>query len=453
MTVELSDLLARWHPQGLARLAGAGTQRLVTVRGPAGAGASVLSAELDEADGIDCTEAAADVVVCVVDAAAPITDDELADLKALAAGGQSIVVAVNKIDVHPEWKASLAATAARVARIDPQLPVVGVSALLAQLARRTQSDLPSGLGHVVTEISTTASLAGDRVLPVVVAEAIANVERELGRAQETESVLRARRIDLAGQRDGGRAATLAAAKAKIQLTRVGLLHDVNDAIRAAGQRLRRRIDRASAAELRAGGQLASECAAELLVEVHRRAHDRLAPFGARDLDLSSVRMPEPPHSRSRGAEDGLMVVLGASAGFGIGRLAVAPLSLVPAADIASMPVALGLGGAVAWWFVRMRSLGADRVHVRAWASDALASMKSQLEQIVHARLVELETTLAGEAMASSTRQAVAVDQELALVEAELRRQLPLLSERRSQLTRDLEALRRAGSGSCMLEES
>lgn len=453
MTVELSDLLARWHPQGLARLAGAGTQRLVTVRGPAGAGASVLGAELNEVDGIDCTEAAADVVVCVVDAAAPITDDELADLDHLAAGGQVIVVAVNKIDVHAEWKSSLAATAARVARIDPRIPVVGVSALLAQLARQTTTDLPSGLPGVVKEIATAASLAGDRVLPVVVAEAIANVEREIGRTQEAESGLRARRIDLVGQRDGGRAAVLAAAKARIALARVGLLHDVNDAIRGAGQRLRHQIDQASAKELRDGEQLASECAAELLAEVHRRAHERLAPFGARDLDLSTVRMPEPPHGRNRNAEDGLMVVLGASAGFGIGRLAVAPLSLVPAADIASMPVALGLGGAVAWWFVRMRSLGADRVHVRAWANDAMASMKSQLEQIVHARLVELETTLASEAMASSTRQAVAVDQELTQIEAELRRQLPLLSERRSQLTKDLAALRQAGSGSCMLPDS
>ena len=95
--------------------------------------------------------------------------------------------------------------------------------------------------------------------------------------------------------------------------------------------------------------------------------------------------------------------------FGIGRLAVAPLSLVPAADIATMPAALGLGGAVAWWFVRMRSLGADRAHVRSWANDALASMKSQIEQIVHARLVESETALASDAMASSMRNAVAID--------------------------------------------
>ena len=114
-----------------------GSKRRVAVRGPQGAGIGVLTDELGAVPGMEHSEAAADVVVWVVDAAAPITGAELDEVQALANGGQSLVVAVNKIDVHPGWPDSLSATAALVEPIDASIPVVGVSALLAQLSRQT----------------------------------------------------------------------------------------------------------------------------------------------------------------------------------------------------------------------------------------------------------------------------------------------------------------------------
>lgn len=447
LSAAATDLLSRWHPEGLARLSGTGSERQVAVRGPHGAGSGVVAEELGTVPGFEHSEAAADVVICVVDAAAPITDTELDEVKALASRGQSLVVAVNKIDVHPDWTESLSATAALVGPIDASIPVLGVSALLAQLSRQTGcADAHSGFAGLRAEVERAKPLAGDRALAVVVAEAVGRLENEIEHLNAAESALRAQRIDLLGQRDGGRATALAAAKAKMQLARVGLLHDVTDAVRGASQRLRARIERAGVKDLRSSEGLGQQTAVELIDEVSRRSHERLSVLGAADLELDGVRMPEPPQRRSRTAEDSLMVVLGASAGFGIGRLAVAPLSLVPAADIATMPAALGLGGAVAWWFVRMRSLGADRAHVRTWANDALASMKSQIEQIVHARLVESETALASDAMASSMRNAVAIDQELARIESEIRRQAPETAARRARLATDLAGLRSLGLG-------
>lgn len=63
------------------------------------------------------------------------------------------------------------------------------------------------------------------------------------------------------------------------------------------------------------------------------------------------RVGPDPEPRCRGVEDHLMIALGASAGFGLGRLLVIPLSWWAAAEYAIVPVGLvlgrrrGLGGA------------------------------------------------------------------------------------------------------------
>ncbi|WP_128646700.1 hypothetical protein [Rhodococcus sp. BS-15] len=74
--------------------------------------------------------------------------------------------------------------------------------------------------------------------------------------------------------------------------------------------------------------------------------------------------------RRRGIEDAIMIVVGASAGVGLGRLVVSPMALVPAWAVANTVITLVLGGVLAWWLTRSRALVADRAHLRGWTRRA-----------------------------------------------------------------------------------
>lgn len=115
-----------------------------------------------------------------------------------------------------------------------------------------------------------------------------------------------------------------------------------------------------------------------------------------------------------------MIALGASAGFGLGRLVVAPLALVPELDYATVPVTLALGGGVAYWVVRARGHLADRAHLRQWVSDALVNVKAQLEQRVATALVEAESRLTDQVVRATTARVLETDRRVAELERQLR---------------------------------
>ncbi len=121
---------------------------------------------------------------------------------------------------------------------------------------------------------------------------------------------------------------------------------------------------------------------------------------------------------------------------GLGRLAVAPLSMVPALDIATIPVTLTLGGAAAWWLARSRRHLADRAHLRQWAVDATTGLRAQLEQRVLARLLETEAAVGQRVLADGRAATAAVDAEIAAVDAEIRRVAAQRSGRLASCERD-----------------
>lgn len=127
--------------------------------------------------------------------------------------------------------------------------------------------------------------------------------------------------------------------------------------------------------------------------------------------------PEPRHA---GVEDRLMIVVGASAGFGLGRLIVSPFALVPALDYATVPLTLLLGALVAGWLARARGQLADRAHLRQWIADALVNVKAQLEQRVAAVLVDAEDQLTDQVVRSATARMVEADRRVGEIEALLK---------------------------------
>ncbi|MBM4538305.1 hypothetical protein GS463_03730 [Rhodococcus hoagii] len=260
--------------------------------------------------------------------------------------------------------------------------------------------------------------------------------------------LRQRRTRLTSNRGGDRAELSALVRSDVQRARIELVHTVGVRIRELSTLVRSEIDRAGRRELATYpdrfAQLADALTAEVDTVVGHRLDDLVVRAG---LTHPPVRPPEPtevsvsaPEPRHRGVEDRMMVIVGASAGVGLGRLAVAPLSMVPALDIATIPVTLTLGGAAAWWLARSRRHLADRAHLRQWAADATTGLRAQLEQRVLARLLETEAAVGQRVLADGRAATAAVDAEIAAVDAEIRRVAAQRSGRLASCERDHGAL-------------
>ncbi|MGK8554258.1 hypothetical protein [Nocardia gipuzkoensis] len=463
LSPEVEAVVARWNPQGLALLRavhGSGAARTVTVIGPADVNTTLLRAELarfephitlsepipDARAAVETTSPSisAPSALILLDAGTTIGADLLEMIGRMRADGTRVLLAMNGIHAYQDWRAvqarNLELLAARGAA---DLPIVPVSARLAAAAR-TAGDAGlldrSGLGALHAQLtaaaSGTAATTGDRLAAVTgrvlddtrqrVIEQVAALRSgaELARLREERAVL------LAG-RDGGRATAMSTLRGQLHLARVDLMTDIGARVRTLHTTARTELDRLRPAQLRGYPDRLQQAVTELTGAVDHTIDHRLAQLGDRIEDADRAvpprrRDPAPrvgpdPEPRHRGVEDHLMIALGASAGVGLGRLLVAPLSLVPALEVASVPVTLLLGGSVAAWVVRARGQLADRAHIRQWVADALVNVKAQLEQRMATALVETETALADIVVQASTARMVETDRRVAELEAKLRR--------------------------------
>ncbi|RVW01856.1 hypothetical protein EF834_15370 [Rhodococcus spongiicola] len=364
------------------------------------------------------------VVVMALDAASVLGRDELSALDAAAADVERVVFvltgagAAGRDTVRERNEALLRAHAARFADV---------------CVLTTTDALPSAVEEVLAaDPEATARRNARRA-------AHSLVERTRHRITETAQVmrdgsevaaaeLRTRKGRLALERDGGRAERLARLRGDVQQVRVELLHEAANRARSVSAAARSEIDRAGRGDLPAFpermGDLAKQTTTELDEIVARQLEELVDRAGVHGLPPAASAAPEDgpagPQPRHRGVEDRLMVVVGASAGAGIGRLAISPISMMPALDIATIPITLALGGAAAWWIARTRRLVAERAHVRQWASDTAGHLRSQLEQRVHRRILEIEAQVSDQILADSRTAALAVDEELARIDAEAR---------------------------------
>lgn len=135
-----------------------------------------------------------------------------------------------------------------------------------------------------------------------------------------------------------------------------------------------------------------------------------------------------------------MIAVGASAGFGLGRLIVSPFALVPALDYATVPLTLLLGATVAGWLAQARGQLADRSHLRQWIADSLVNVKAQLEQRVAAVLVDAEEQLTDHVVRSTTDRMVAADRRVGEIEAALKAAAARRPAQLAACERDLDTL-------------
>ncbi len=472
---ELIAVIERWNPQGVALLravgqVGPGTGSGVALYAVDDANTTLLRTELarfePRIDLVDPTAPDPAAALVLFDAGSVLGADHLALIDRLRAANRPLVLAMNGFHAYADWQAIRERSLALLAdRGCADLDIIAVSARLAAAARAADDSAlldRSGLaGLHATLAAATAQLPADSpqrraaVLTRAIADTRARVTEQITALRSgTESArIREERVAQLAERDGGRQTGLASVRSQVQLARVDLTTEVGAMVRALHTRSRAELDRCDRAELREYPRRLQHATAELATAVDLSIDDRVletarrigtAAPAARRHD-PAPRLGPDPDPRHRGVEDHLMIAVGASAGVGLGRLVVAPLSLVPALDVATVPVTLLLGAGAAYWVVRARGQLAERNHMAQWVAEALVNIKAQLEQRVAAVLVDVEAELAEYVVRESTARAVAVDRRVAELDALARR---LAAERPAQLAaceRDLAVLDRGAA--------
>lgn len=453
---EMDSVVRRWYPVGADLVAAErrAAPRGVFVTGTPGSGVSAVGTELDALAGDvagvtlhHATDAAsAAVVVFVIDASAPLGRRALADL-APVLESTAVAILVNKTDVHRDWREVHRSVSQAVEEYVPRSVDVSFWPTSAKLAERSriavdgevraalieESGLEDVLRYLVYALEQPPALLRERKYNAAVHVAAAGARREIvAKARAVTSGantvdLRAERSRLTDIRDRARTDRAAVLRSRMQLARSQVAHDVGEAARVFATKARDAIDSANSAELSHLQKHLGEQLRHTVIGVEDRLDDRLRAIDA-DLGLAAELPPRPestvspadPSPRSRGVEDKMMIVVGASAGVGLGRIAVSPVSMVPALDITVIPVSLVLGALCAWWLVRSRKLVADRTHLRTWVGEAAVAARSSSEQSSLARILTAEQLYTAAAHETSLSASTAAESELERVEAELR---------------------------------
>ncbi|RBO91439.1 hypothetical protein [Nocardia puris] len=465
---EVEAVVARWHPQGTALLKavrGAGDASTVALIGPDDANTTLLRTELaryephidftdpitDPGAAVETTSssgaAPSSVALVLLDAGSALGTGTLTAVRKLRADGARVLLVMNGIHAYQDWRAVLAHNLEILAAngLD-ELDILPVSARLAVAGRAggdaglvDRSGLPTLHADLVAAAAGAGSAVGDRygaVLHRVLTDTRKRIAEQVAALRAGAQPVRWReeRAALLAGRDGGRATAMSTLRGRLHLARVDLMTEVGGHVRALHTAARAELDRLRPAELGDYPDRLQQAVTELTGVVDSAIERRMAELAYR-LDETGQIAQTPPHRRldpaprvgpdpeprHRGVEDHVMIALGASAGVGLGRLLVMPLSLVPALEVASIPVTLLLGALVAWWVVRARRLVADRAHVRQWVADALVNVKAQLEQRVATALVEAETELADRVVRAGATRALETDRRVAELEALIRR--------------------------------
>ncbi|MBF6334739.1 hypothetical protein IU450_02445 [Nocardia abscessus] len=454
---------------------GSGAAGAVAVIGPADVNTTLLRTELarfeprvtlsepvaDPNTAETAAPAAPAVALILLDAGTTLGADLLGVIHRLRADGTHLLLAMNGIHAYRDWRAVRTRDLELLAEQGAaDLDIVPVSARLAAAAR-TAGDAGlldrSGLGDLHARLTAAAAAGGDQPAAVaarVLADTRQRVVEQVAalRSGAEPARLREQRAVLLAGRDGGRATAMSTLRGQLHLARVDLMTDIGARVRALHATARAELDRLRTAEITGYPARLQRTVTELTGAFDHSIDQRLAELSARIAGADrgtpprrrdpAPRVGPDPEPRHRGVEDHLMIALGASAGVGLGRLLVAPFSLVPALDVATVPVTLLLGGGAAAWVVRARGQLAERAHIRQWVADALVNVKAQLEQRVATAIVEAETVLAEHVVQASAARMVETDRRVAQLEAELRRTTAAQPGQLAACERDIRVLDR-----------
>ena len=411
-----------------------GTGTTVVVAGTPGVGVRVLiDACRSIAPDLDLVErtptAAAGLAVLVVDPSSSVADEELQLLDDLRAAYGVVGLVCTKIDAFWEWPRVLRS---HRRTLDPyeSLPLFAVSGVAAMSGGLDESGVVALVEWLREQMSAPVEIRRHRARLAAAQGAVEHLLDELD-ATEPDRLdeLMRRRHRLVESRDRGRTDRLTAVRAGLHRVRAESSSQVQAGLRSIGSDLagldigpaeRRRALSARLDDLAAAVSSATD---ERIEEVSAGALIGL-DTDTEPADEESWRVEVGPirdtTDARRGAEDALVVLIGASTGLGVGRLVVTPMASVQTLQWISMPLTLVLGVAVAVWVIRMRRGATARAAARGWVSEVLAEVRSRVDHQIGQRVAGAETRIAGQIARSYDRRTRLVAAEVAALDERAR---------------------------------
>ncbi|WP_338837067.1 hypothetical protein [Gordonia polyisoprenivorans] len=376
----------------------------------------------------------------VLDPSSDLDADEVELFMRLRTEVGTVALVCTGIDAFWEWPRRLRA---HRAVLDPaeKLPVFAVSAAAALAGAVDESGfadlvawMQEGLTRPVEQRVEQARLAAcvaalDRCIRDDHLAATATAHTD------PEELMRRRRT-LVATRDRGRTDRLAAVRAGVAGVRTATVADAQTGFRALLAAANRRCAHATPDELATHLTWLDTEIAQINHRVDTALDDRLEAVGATALlgvdgdeqgrgpgpaGQAAAAVRRAPPAGRRGAEDALMVLIGASTGVGVGRLIVSPMASVHTLQWISMPLTLVIGVAVAFWVIRIRRAAARRTDLRSFSAEVLTEARGRLEQRIASRSTEAESRLAGQITRHHERRVRHVAADVAEIDATLRR--------------------------------
>ncbi|WP_026918219.1 hypothetical protein [Gordonia shandongensis] len=357
----------------------------VVVAGTAGADPAGLAAELAEhgVDGVThiavrydepVVVGGARTVLLALDATAPAADEERAVLAAAARAGAAVAMVAVHVDRHPGWPAVIARS--RTA-LDPDRRV---------------------------PLFAVAPDAGDRSGVRDVVRWCTDDPPALSRPAPEEAV-----SPPVARRSVDTAAVLPTRAERLTAVRAGIVEVRGEAVAALREALRETAATATATGPGALDWLppALDAVERGLIEAVRRRVDRIqasalaglsSPGPPRPVEIGrDAGPPCPPPEQVRGrAEGAMLLIVGASMGFGVGRMVIAPALDWAGLGALGTALALAAGVLLAAWIVAVRRDAARRAAVVRWVGETVARRRGDMEHRLVAAVGAAEASIGRE---------------------------------------------------------
>lgn len=373
------------------------------------------------------------VGLLVIDASSVAGEFERGLLDELRTTVGVAAIVCTKVDAFWDWPTNAKASRAV---LDPAeaLPMFAVSGAAAVAGAADESGVDELMRWIrehtddePARISARAAAARSAVADEI------DRRRLAGGAPVTAQALATTRARLVRSRDRGRADRLGALRGGLNRVRSDAVADLDAGIRDIGARSRDAVGGLRGADVDRYATWLASAVTELRDRLEAGVRDDLdrirsvALLGVEPVSPGPSPAPqrEPvtlrPHSeRRRTAEDALLVLFGASAGIGLGRLVVTPLAEVRTLQWISMPLALIVGVVIAALVVRLRRIGALRAQMRSWSADALAESRATIEHDVLGAITAAEPVIAGQVMRHYERRARMIADDVARVDTDIK---------------------------------
>ncbi|ATD72514.1 MULTISPECIES: hypothetical protein [Gordonia] len=397
------------------------------------------------------------VALVVVDPSSSVDDEERHLVEQVRAQIGTVALVCTKIDAFWEWPRIVRA---HRTTLDPfgTMPVFGVSAAAALGGDVVDSGVDALVDWIREAHAAPDALRLERARVAAGVGAVEHLLADADAGTGTDSSgtlddLMSARRRLLSSRDRGRIDRLAAVRAGLARARAQCSAELQSRVRE----LAAAADHAPEVDDAEHRSWLDTRWADLAEDIRRDADERIDEVAATALvGLDPEPSPREPWSdtplpadgpgnrrRRGGAEDALLVVIGASTGLGVGRLVVAPMASVQTLQWISMPLTLLLGIGVAVWVIRVRRGALDRADRLTRVSERLAVARSALDHQLGLRFSAAETRTAGQIARAHERRARRTTEQVAEIDDDIRRLRSGAGQQETRIRRDrAEGIRR-----------